>query len=256
MIILLVSCSVENPRRGGKTKAGRGIFGLNSGTYEKLLVEVNGYSQDDLSRPKDKEEIEYRVEYVKERSAQFTLTSGSICKYKYKKALIKEVVSKSGDDFNISKTTTPFEAVYSGIPIQDVKESCDAVKDSMLAGSPLSRKLDMEKAWSDYKELIKSEIQTLIKACEERGDILGGRCLSMNVSLTRELEVIFDSIIVYKLTAEIETPSQDYRVERMLSLNHPYFSHFGMIYKKGMAPLKGQNLSKAIDSLEVLSWKR
>lgn len=260
MVFMIAACSADNPRLGAKSGGGRGITGLGDGTYEKLQLELNNLDLDDLKGPENDEEIEYRIEYTSERNAQFTLDAETemqpVCKFRYKKAIIKEVVASEGSEFTITKTLTPFEAEYSGIPIQDVKERCEAAKEAKLAGAPVSRKLELEEVFKRYKEVISSEVIGLVNACQRRADVNGGRCLGLNIDIKRGLEVVFDSIIVYKISASVETPGQTHTFERVFTLNYVYFSFHGMIHKRGLSPVPGQDPSKSIESLEILTWKR
>jgi len=256
MLVLLVACNVENPR-AGKKGAPRGVQGLGGSDWERMVFEVDNLKFSDLRPPKDQEQIEYRVTYAKQRSASFNLDSdGTLCKFTYNKALIKEVVSKVGNDFEISKITTPTEVTYSGIPIADVKTRCEAAKDQKLAGSPVTRKVDLAKSWADYKSFIQSEVRNLVSACQARAVIMGGKCIELEADVQREQEVLFEPIVVYKFGAKVETSRADYTVERIFSLNYSYFSYFGLIHMRGMTPLEGQDMSKAIESLELLTWKR
>jgi hypothetical protein len=256
MLFVLVACNPENPRRGA-AKTPRGVQGLGGNAYERMVFEIDNSGPSDLRSPVDQEEIEYRIAYVKERTATFNIDNdGTLCKYTYKKALIKEVVSKVNTEFEIVKTTTPTETTYVGIPIANVKQKCEAAKEQKLKGSPLTRKLDLAEAWKSYKNYLKNEVRNVIEACEKRAIIMGGKCMSMNADVTRDQEVLFDPIVVYKFGAKIEALRADYTIERTFTLNYPYFSFFGLIHLRGMTPLEGQDLSKAIDSLEVLTWKR
>jgi hypothetical protein len=255
-LVLLVACNPENPRRGGK-KQTRGLQGLGTQAFQRMEFEISNFTLSDLRQPKDQEEIEYRVTYVKQRSATFNLDNdGTLCKFTYNKALIREVVSKAGNDFTISKTTIPTQTTYAGIPIADVKSRCEAARDQKLAGSATSRKLDLAKAWESYKAYLKGEVQNLVSACQSRAIIMGGKCRSMDAELTRDQEVLFEPIVVYKFGAKVEAARADYTVERIFSLNFAYFSYFGFIHSRGITPLEGQDVSKAIESLELLTWKR
>ena len=156
ILFLIAACSPDNPRRAGK-KPVFGVQGLGTQTFQRMGFEINNFTLSDLRLPKDQEEIEYRVTYVKQRSVTFNLDSdGTLCKFTYKKALIKEVVSKAGNDFTISKTTTPTETSYAGIPIADVKVRCEAARDQKLAGSAIARKIDLAKTWESYKTYLKN----------------------------------------------------------------------------------------------------
>ncbi len=251
-----MACNPENPRRGA-SKTPKGVQGLGGNAYERMIFEIDSFTTSDLRSPVDKEEIEYRVGYVKERTASFNLDSdGTLCKYSYKKAIIKEVVSKVSSEFEIATSTTPTDTTYVGIPIANVKEKCEAAKEAKLKGTSLTRKLDLADAWKKFKAYLKSEVRDVIDACEKRAIIMGGKCMSMNADVTRDQEVLFDPIIVYKFGANVDAVRADYTIERSFTLNYSYFTYFGMIHMRGMAPLEGQDLSKAIDSLEVLTWKR
>jgi hypothetical protein len=253
VIFILSGCGAsKNPRLRKLGSGFRGFNGQSNQTFQLLKSDVKFLSVSDINQPVQGEEIEYKVEFTQKRRLQFREEAFK-CIFDYNKANLKETIIKHDNILKIESRILALEAKYVGLPILAQQQKCQASVNTYRI-NPSLRIIKLGKNLSDFKHLIDGQIFSVVEKCKSRGQLKDGKCIQLDMELSREIESIFEDIVVYKIRSKVRFANQTKEFYTIINLTRPYFAYFGIISQQGGMPLAGISAEKEIKSLELLRW--
>jgi hypothetical protein len=252
-LLLAVGCGASrNPRMRQVGSGFRGFNELSNKAIEQLKNRMKLITIIDLERPKLGEEIEYLVEYNLVRNLTFFTPNGK-CSYQYSKVKLKESIIEENSILKIHSSSLSVSPEYIGLPIQDLKAKCDQEVVNFSIASAV-REIDLGRSLNRFKNLISGQVFAVVDKCETRSELKDGKCINLEMNVSREIETIFQDFTVYKVRSKIRYPKINKEYFSIFQLTRPYFKFYGLIYLGGGMPLGGIDPQNEIKSLEVLRW--
>ncbi len=255
LLLFSLGCLRDNPRTKGRPvdDASGGVRHATGSAYERLKNEVENFTVSDLDKAELGEEIEYLLGYVQKKSHSFPVSLGK-CRFEYQKVKLTERIIEENSKLKIQSESKAFEFEYTGLPMRSLKELCEEKAAENLTFLE-TREIDLPKSFEDYKKYIHDHIFSVVEKCEAKESLRDGKCLELELEVKRELETLFQDIIVYKIKSTISFPDGAQSYSMILNLTRPYFSYFGLISQaqRGAFPSSFPKKTE-INSLELLRW--
>ncbi len=264
LLLVLSSCGSSNGSRPSKGNVKRGIEGLDSSVYDKVVFLLNEkVDTTKVLSPITGESIQYLATLKTPKKISFPLEEKAInqkeCEFSYNKMRIFEQVSEVVNEQTqeteqvIKATQSPVELEYIGFPSQERKIQClEKAKTGLVQN--VTRKINVLENIKYTKNLVASTVLFLIEQCKNGAKYNEVKCNNLKVNLFKELigEIkAGDSIFDFR--GEMQSSTSDKIYEVVFSFRHTYFL-FGGIYSSKKFSIIPNNESKQVYT-EVLLEK-